>query len=204
MINRTLVRLAASFLLAVLVVGCSGDSGSSTTPTSGGSTGETSTGSEPPVLGGSSAQEYAVAVCTAFGDWADTLQAQSQDFADVGTDPTAAMQAMVDNLDSIIAEMDQLIDTIDALGAPDAEGGEAAHAAIVDALTTLRDFYQGLSDRFADLDPSDPAAFAEALGELQTGFQGSDDVSSGLDALQNTEIAQAFQGEPACVSAGLG
>jgi hypothetical protein len=197
MLRNKLVRMTAVIALVALAGACS-SKGSSAAP-GGGETpaGETST-STPPVLGGSSASEYAAAVCTALADWADGLQAQSQGFADLGTDPSGA----VDSIDAFVDQTDQLIDTISAIDAPDVEGGQQAKELLLATLTAARDSFAGLSEAFANIDPTDPQAIAEALSEYQAAFSDSD-LSAQLDALQDTEIARAFESEPACTEAGF-
>lgn len=199
MLRNKLVRTTSVILLLVLAVGCSSKDGSSAAPSgAGSSTGETST-EAPPVIGGSSAGEYAAAVCTALADWADGLQEQSQGFADLGTDPSAAL----DSIDAFVDQTDQLIDTISAIDAPDVEGGAQAKELLLATLTAARDSFAGLSEAFANIDPNDPQAIAEALSKYQAAFS-DPDLSAQLDALQDTEIAQAFESEPACTKAGFG
>jgi hypothetical protein len=197
MLRSKLVRITAVIALVVLAGACS-SKGSSAAPNGETPAGETSTAA-PPVLGGASADEYAAAVCTALASWSTSLQAQAQDFANIATDPSSA----VDGINAFVDETDQLIDTLNALGAPDVEGGEEAHTLLVSALTTLRDSYAGLADAFANIDPTDPQAVTQALSEFEAAFS-NDDLSAQFDALQDTEIAQAFQSQTACTKAGFG
>ncbi|HEV8563756.1 MAG TPA: hypothetical protein VGR41_02460 [Actinomycetota bacterium] len=195
MLRTRFIRMAAVLAIVVLASACGGDE--SSTPSSVGT--ETSGGTEP--VGSSSAEEYATGVCTAINDWITSLTASASDLSQLPTDAAAGQAVMLSFLDGVITETDALLSKVEALGVPDTADGEAASAALLTALTQVRDLYQGLRDSVADLDTADPAAFATALTELSTGLDaGSGDVGSALDEFQNGELAATFQATPACAA----
>jgi hypothetical protein len=196
MLRTRLIRMTAVIAFALLTAACGGDG--SSTPSSGDTTGgETSGGSEP--VGSSSAEEYATGACTAINDWITSITTRASGLAVEQTDPAAGQGFMLEFLDGVITDTDAMITEVEALGVPDVEDGEAASTALLGALSQVRDLYQGLRDSVADLDTSDPTAFATALSELTTGLDsGSGDVGSALDEFQNGDLAAAFQATPAC------
>jgi hypothetical protein len=196
MLRTRFVRLTALLLLVALVGACGG-SDSSTTPTSG----ETTDGETSEPVGSSSAEEYATGACTAINDWITAITARASGLSDVPEDASAGQDVMLDFLDGVIDDTDSLISTIEGLGVPDVADGEAASAALLGALGQVRDLYQGLRDSVAELDTSDPTAFASALTELSSGLSsGSSDVGSAMDQFQNGDLAATFQATPACAS----
>jgi hypothetical protein len=194
--RTTLIRLIALLAIVALAGACSSDSGSSVASGDG----ETSSETTPPEpVGGSSAEEYATGTCTAINDWITSIQDRATGLSDVPPDATAGQDVMLDFLDGVISDTDALIGEVEALGVPDVPEGEAASEALLGVLGQVRDLYQGIRDSVADLDTSDPTAFASALGELSTGLDsGSTDIGSALEEFQDGELAGAFQADPAC------
>jgi hypothetical protein len=194
MLRATLIRMTAVLAIVALAGACGGDGSSSSSETTGG---ESSGGTEP--AGSSSAEAYATGACTAINDWLTGIQARATDLTPDPTDASAGQDAMLEFLDGTIADTDAMISDIEDLGVPDVEDGEAASATLLEALGQVRDVYQNLRDSVADLDTSDPTAFASALGELSTGLDSSSsDVGSALEEFQNGDLAAAFRAAPAC------
>lgn len=192
--RTALVRMTAVLAIVALASACGGDE--SSTPSSDG---ETTSGAEP--AGSSSAEEYAAGTCTAINDWITGLTASAAGLSDVPSDAAAGQTVMLDFLDGVIDDTDALIGEIEALGVPDVADGEAASAALLTTLEQVRDLYQELRDGVADLDTSDPTAFATALTGLTTALStGSGDIGSALDEFQTGDLATTFQATPECAS----
>ena len=195
---RSAVRRLAAVLAVVLLAGaCSSNSSSGT---AGGPTSAETGGTQPAQV--LSAEEYVKDACTAMTDWLAAIQARSADISNLPSgDAEAAKSAVLDFLDGVIADTDSMVSTVDGLGPPDVTDGAAAHDALVNVLSDIRDIFQGARDDLDALSTSDPQAFAEALAQIGNDISSSSSsVGSAFQDFQNAELDAAFGAEPACAS----
>jgi hypothetical protein len=184
------MKLGASVLLALALssTACSSD------PSSNGSA-ITST-SSPTTL---SAADYVAGVCTALGDYQDSLQQAQSNFTVQTSDLAALKQSWLDLLDGMLTSTQQLVADIHALGAPDTSEGQQAADTIEGDFEQLQQDLQQLRDQSADLEPTDPGTFMSSFEPMISKFQ--TDMSTfgqDLEQFNGGELDQAFSQAPAC------
>jgi len=187
------VKLGASLLLAVALAttACSSDSSSA-----GGSTITPTT--SPTAM---SATDYAVGVCTALGDYQDSLQQAQSNFTAQTTDLEALKQSWLDLLDGMVTSTQQLVSDIEALGVPDTSEGQQAAETVKGDFEQLQQHLEDLRGQSADLDPGNPAAFMSSFEPMIEQFQ-TDMSTFGQDLQQfnGGELDQAFSQAPQCAA----
>jgi hypothetical protein len=156
----------------------------------------TSTSPTPP-----SAADYVNGVCTAVGQYQDSLQQLQANFTAQTTDLAALKQSWLDLLDGMLASTQKLVADVDALGVPDTSDGQQVAETLKGDFGTLQKDLQQLRDESASLSPSDPTAFMSAFEPMIQTFQ--TDMSSfgqDLQQLDGGELDQAFSDAPACAA----
>lgn len=179
---KTLSLLAAS---AFLVAACGDDDDD------GGGSGETV-----------SASDYANDVCTAFGDWRDTIQSQRDDLQaglEPGISPEEGRQALEDFLGEVVASTEDLVTAVDDAGVPDAENGEQVADALQSIADAAKTELEEAESAVADLPTDSPEAFGAAASEFGTNVQEAlSNVGQGLEDIESEELEKAFDEEEAC------
>ena len=147
--------------------------------------------------GGTSAEEWASAVCNSGGDWVDALQSEADALQSTveSASPEEAKQLLLDFLDGTIDETDELLTEIENAGTPDAEGGEAFANDVEDQFGEAREALENARDQVAALSPSDPETFSQKASELGS-LLGQ--VLSNFEPPNNQEMEQAFEDAAAC------
>jgi hypothetical protein len=185
----TTLRLALASLLTLWLAAC----GSAASPSGGSPAGATPTGA----TGGTSSNDaYATAVCGALNEWTDAMTSTGASLdPSVMTDPQAAQDALVELFTTLAQKTDEAIDTIEAAGAPDIPRGEEVQAAMIDALTVIRDAYQESAEKIQSGDMSGFAQIMDSFSQdLQDRMEG---IQQRLDDLASDPDLQASFGEVA-------
>jgi hypothetical protein len=184
--------------LAVGLTACGGGvSGTVTTPpasTAGGSTLD--------------ADRYTSGVCQAMIAWVNDLQASS---ATIGTQVAGASsldeakQDFVTYIDEQVQRTDDLITSVDSLGAPDVQQGAEAHQAVLDLLSQVKSVFEQAKTDAEQLPTSDVNAFLDGIDQLtahiDSGMSGIGDPFEGLSV---PELEQAGNTNPDCQTLGTG
>lgn len=125
-INRhRILRLLAALAVVGTLVSCNGkgdEPGASASPTAS-------------IQRPDSPEAFAAAYCGAISDW--LVATQDSAATDVGTsfgDDTELQKGLAKYLEAVTAATETLKATLEGLGAPDVEGGEEPHAAVLQAL----------------------------------------------------------------------
>lgn len=183
---RSLLILA---LAASLLAACGGD-------------GESTGASEPaasPTETVVPVDEWAAGVCTALGDYTETVQERSTSFVPDTADLASLKQSWIDFLDGMVTDTQALITEIQALGKPDIADSDSAQA-LTDSLESVRSSMQGIRDAADGLDDSNPIAFLEEFQAALEEFQASaTDATSALQELP-AEISAAIEDQPDCAA----
>jgi len=184
--------------LAVGLTACGGGvSGTVTTPpasTAGGSTLD--------------ADRYTSGVCQAMIAWVNDLQASS---ATIGTQVVGASslddakQDFVTYIDEQVQRTDDLIATIDSLGAPDVEQGAEAQQALLDAFDQVKSVFERAKSDAEELPTTDPNSFLDGITQL------TDHIDSGMSGigdpfgnLSDSELEDTANANPDCRALGGG
>lgn len=146
-----------------------------------------------------SAADYVGGVCTALGDYQDSLQQAQSNFTVQTADLAALKQSWLDLLDGMLTSTQQLVSDIQALGAPDTSEGQQAADTIQGDFEQLQQDLQQLRDQSADLEPTNPGTFMSSFEPMISKFQ--TDMSTfgqDLEQFNGGELDQAFSQAPAC------
>jgi len=167
----------------------------------GGAGGGGTTGAEPAPTT-TEPQAYVDGMCAAMTVWVDALQGGNEDLqgalAGIGS-PGEAVDLLEAYLRETVEATDTLIADVEALGAPDVEGGEEAAGAVIEAFEGVRTALAGAADEVAGLDTSDPQALTDALLNLSTELtQASGDVVGPLARTPIPELEQAYADSAVC------
>jgi hypothetical protein len=140
--------------------------------------------------------EWADTTCSDIVDWAEALNAASQDF-DAAETPSEAEDA----LDGAVADTKALIKQLRQAGTPDVDGGRATARALIAPFKEARQLLQDAAADAADL-PDDGDAFDEAKTEIDEGLDetftalGPDIEAVKSDA--DAELQDAFDADSSC------
>lgn len=141
-------------------------------------------------------------LCTAMGDWVDVLQGGNDQLQQELGGITSADQAidlLVAYLDDTVEATDELIAEVEALGAPDVEGGEEARQAFLDTFEGVREALADAADEVRGLDTSDPEALAQALTTLSSDLTAATgDLVGPLARTSIPEFEQAYEDTASC------
>jgi len=208
--------LALALVLAVGSIGlaaCGGgdDSSSSaaTTGTGGAATsGGASTSAGP--LGDVPIETWAGGVCGAVNTWLGGINANgtklNQDVQGI-SDLGAGRDLLVKFMQDAVALTDTMISAVQAAGAPAVSNGKQLSADLVQALSPVKQTFEGAVTKAQQLPTNDPQAFSQAatqLGNEITNSQGS--FTASFNALQakynDPALNNAFKTVPACAKLG--
>ncbi len=153
--------------------------------------------------GSADAEAYASRICQAFSTWVNDIQRRNQTLtAALGPQATPAegKEQLQIFLDSVIEDTDKLINSVDAAGVPDVEGGQRAATQVKNAAARAKRSFESARAQVDQLPTDNRAAFR--AGAQQIGTQ----IGSSLSALgqelrnraQSQEIRQAFEDSPTC------
>jgi predicted small secreted protein len=194
---RTVIAIAAT---AIVLAACSSNASSSSSASSPAASGSMATSAS--AAGGMSAASYADAVCSDVTTWQKAIKSESTSFqADVSnaTSPDAVKTALEGFLTSVVDDTQTMVNDIKALGAPAVDGGEEAHTALVNGLTSIQTVFQTALDNVKSTSSSDPQALAKALQGIGTDIQnGTQDMQNALSGLSNPGLDTAFNDTPSC------
>mgnify|MGYP000262277650 CR=1 FL=1 len=153
-----------------------------------------------------SADEYVGSICTAMGDYIDTVvagQASAQAALSGGTgDPAAAKEEVTSFLDEATTASEDAASEIEDAGTPDVENGED----IADAISSA---FDGIAQTFADAQsaaeelPTDSEeSFSAAAEEISTDLSESgDQITTGLESVgESSELESAAESNTECQS----
>ncbi len=146
-------------------------------------------------------------LCTSVTEWQQGLEAGSQEFqASVSSgQPTMEdiQQGLEDYLQTAVDDTKALVSEIEALGAPDVDGGDEVAQTLTSGLSQVATLFEGVLASAQGLDSGDPQAIAEALTGLGTDLQqGAADVQTAFESIQNEDLDQIASEIPACSSLG--
>lgn len=148
--------------------------------------------------GGSSAEEYVTTLCTSLSAWLTTVQEQAasqtapESMKDAKTQIQGFIKAMVDATDSMISELN-------AQGAPDVDGGGAAHVALTGALSAVSDALAAAQDSADSISTTNEQQFQSQITAIQGQIETSaSNVSTALNGLSNPDLDKAAAESPAC------
>jgi hypothetical protein len=193
--RSTLLRSSAALVFVVVLAACSSDADE------GGGAGETTTSA---AAAPTDADAYAETVCGALGDWMTSFEegnASMQDSLGDEVDLENVKQALLDFLDDTIANIDELVTTVEDAGVPDVDNGQRVHDEIVSLLGQAQTAFEDARDTVDGLDASDPEALGQGLQELGTSLQSAfDEVQNPLENTDSTELNEAFESNEACTA----
>jgi len=142
------------------------------------------------------ADEYADAACSEIVDWAEGLNAASQDFDAAETPAEAA-----DALEGAVNETTALMKQLRRVGTPDVEGGKASARALIVPFKDGRDLLRDAAADAADL-PDDGDGFEEGKTEIDTALDdGFTALGPDIDAVEadaDPELRDALQADSSC------
>jgi ElaB/YqjD/DUF883 family membrane-anchored ribosome-binding protein len=148
-----------------------------------------------------SAGDYAKQACDTMQTWVTSVQQRSQGFQPSGSNLESVKTAWLDFLDGVIADTDQMLSDLEALGTPAVDGAEEAVTQLTGALQRLNDAFTTLRDDSAQLSTADPAQFQKDFQALLKNFQSEmSGMGDAFSQISNQELDKAFNAEPACAS----
>jgi len=202
--TSTVRSLAIACTTAALLAACSSSSSSSTAASG---TTPASTTSSPSSVAATDAATYMEALCTDISTWQTSLTEGNQTFQDaVSTGqptPEDVKTALETYLSTAVEDTQTLASDIEALGAPDVEGGGDVSTTIVTALNGVATLFQSILDQVQGVDSANPAAMAAALQDLVPQLQqGAQDVADAFGGIDSSELTTAANDIPACTSIG--
>jgi len=161
-------------------------------------------------LGDVPIETWAGGVCGAVNTWLAGINANgtklNQDVQGI-SDLGAGRDLLVKFMQDAVALTDTMIGSVRAAGAPAVANGKQLSADLVDALSPVKQTFEGAVTKAQQLPTGDPEAFSQAATELGneiTNSQGS--FTASFDALQrkynDPKLNNAFKTVPACAKLG--
>ena len=157
-----------------------------------------------------SADEYVGSICTAMGDYLDTVvagQASAQAALSGSTgDPAAAKEEVVGFLDEATAASEEAASEIEDAGQPDVENGEEIANAINEAFDGITQTFESAQASAEDLPTDSEESFASAAEEISTNLtESGEQISTGLESVgDSSELEEAAQNNTECQSVESG
>lgn len=149
-----------------------------------------------------SAGDFASSICTAFGDWQESIQGRQSGLeAGLGQDatPEEGKEALQTFLSEVNEDTDQLVEDVNAAGTPDAEQGEEIRDALVEAAEGAQTELQQAEDAVGELPTDSEQAFKTSADELGNNIREAlGNVGSGIQEIDSEQLDKAFEEEPAC------
>ena len=195
-------RTAAALIAATLLLAaCGGGSSSSTSGSSSPGSTSGTTADSPAASGSSTAEEYANTVCGALATWIGDMQTMNQDMPTSFKSAKEGKQALTQAFAGAVESTNTLVETVEAAPAPDVEGGEEAHAAVVQSLKNVQTIMSDAQEEIAGLSTKNDAAFAGNIQGIATSLStASSEATAGLGSITDPDLNQAFATAPACTS----
>lgn len=195
---RWIVRTAALLAAVMVFTACSsGNSGGT------GATSPASGQSKAVAAGGGSAEEYVDGLCTALGDWLAAIQEQSQNIPTSFTSAKEGKTELVKFLDALIASTDQATASLEAMGAPDVDGGAETHQALIEAFNGVADLFTQARDQINGLSTKDAAAFGAQVQAIGTSMQSATSaIDAAMSGINSQELDAAYAQSTACTNLG--
>lgn len=189
-----LAAVGMSLLLALALAACGGgdDEGAG-----GGSAAEDDSSESV------SAEAWASDICTSVTDWGSKIQEQagalSTDFQ--SGSPEEGKEVLTSFIGDAVTETETLLDSVEAAGVPDVDGGEEFAQELNAAFTEARDILVDVQGQIEAL-PTDPQGFQQAAAEIGPSVQEAlGAVGESISEPESQELKDAFEQEEACSGA---
>jgi len=187
---------------AVALTACGGGVSGTTATTTAAPTTSAAAGS------GLNATGYTSGVCQAMTAWVNDLQAGSTAIATQVAGASSldeAKQDFVSYADEQVQRTQDLITSIDELGAPDVDQGAEAHQAIMDLLGQVKSVFEGAKTDAEQLPTTDLNSFLDGVTKLTDNItSGMSDIGDPFAGLSAPELEQAGNENPDCQTLGAG
>lgn len=149
-----------------------------------------------------SVDDYANDLCTALISWTETVrtsQTELQESSQPGRSPGDDRDALQRFVDQAVAASDELVEDVEAAGAPGTENGEEAAEAFRAAAADTRSELEDAQDEVADLPTDSPQAYRTAVDDLVTELSGTlDGIDDQLQDVDAPELERALDEASAC------
>ena len=155
-------------------------------------------------------ETWAGGVCGAVNTWLAGINAKgtklNQDVQGV-SDLGAGRDLLVKFMQDAVTLTDTMISAVQAAGAPAVASGQQLSADLVQALSPVKQTFEGAVTKAQQLPTNDPQAFSQAASELGTEITNSQgSFTASFDALQtkynDPALNDAFKTVPACAKLG--
>jgi hypothetical protein len=209
-------RLALVFVLGVGSIGlvaCGGGDDSSSSASAPGTGGAATSGGAPTSggpVGDVPVETWAGGVCGAVNTWLAGINANgtklNQDVQGI-SDLGAGRDLLVKFMQDAVTLTDTMISAVQAVGAPAVASGQQLSADLVQALSPVKQTFEGAVTKAQQLPTNDPQAFSQAASQLGTEITNSQgSFTASFDALQtkynDPALNDAFKTVPACAKLG--
>lgn len=189
---RVLVVFLSAVALALAAAGCGGNGGD------GGDGGDSASRTTP--------DAWAATVCGALGDWAEDLQAESQELQPAlanTKDLESVKEAFATFLQDAEERLGEAVDKVESAGAPDLPRGEEMQEDFVTALKEVEASFSRAADQADDLPTSDLQSFSTGVTKVSQDVQtnlgkAGQSFNSLSDRFKSTELDAATDAEPEC------
>ena len=157
-----------------------------------------------------SADEYVGSICTAMGDYLETVvagQASAQAALAGGSgDPAAAKEEVTTFLDEATSASEEAASEIEDAGTPDVENGEEIADAISAAFDGISQTFEDAQSAAEDLPTDSEESFASAAEEISTDLSESgEQITTGLESVgESSELEEAAANNSECQSVQSG
>jgi hypothetical protein len=149
-----------------------------------------------------SVDDYANDLCTALISWTEavrTSQTELQESAQPGRSPVDDREALQQFVDQAVAASDQLVEDVEAAGAPETEDGDEAADAFRAAAEDTRRELEDAQDDVGELPTDSPRAYRSAVDELVTDLSGTlDGIDDHLQDVDAPALERALDEASAC------
>lgn len=154
-----------------------------------------------------SASAWVQDVCTGLTGWLQELQRESTGLQQsVGATPgdlNSAKADLVEFMTNAVGSTDEMIDEVQAAGAPDVDKGDEIQSGLEDGLDEIRQAFADAKTQAEGLSVDDPAAFAQGAEELSASLQEAGEKAEGSlndlgERYDAPSLDKAFEDEPAC------
>jgi hypothetical protein len=144
-------------------------------------------------------------LCTSIGEWQQGIEQGNQEFQQSITSgqpsPESIKEGLQTYLQSAVDSTEALVADIEALGAPDIDGGEQIATAMSDAMNQVATIFQTLLDGVSGLDTSDPGSMAQAMQDLGPDLQQAvSEIQTAFEGIQGPDLDQIVADTPSCAA----
>ncbi len=192
--HRWIVRALALAIPLTLLAACSSDD-----PVASGGDTSVDTPAE-----ATAPAEYMEGLCAAIVSYQSDLEAENASFQEQFEG--GATPAPEDTKDALAAFLgiagtrtEQLVDDVNALGAPDVENGDGVRTALTSAFEKVVELFNDAKTEIEGLSADDPAALVEGFTAAATNLQeAATGISTSFDDLSSPELDEASADAPSC------